>query len=473
MDHDGTPTGSTPDHATAATRRRLLATGLASLAGLTVAAPAATQPRRAAADLVSAYGLDAGALGLRPGSPDDQTATLQRALDRAAAAGAPLALPPGVYRIGHVRLPDGARLVGAPGACRLVFTGGPSLLSAGNLRRVSLDGLVLDGGGRSLPAGRALLHCETVEQLTVTGCTIADAGGLGLYAYATAGSIADTRIIGTATVALVTRNARGMIITRNVIDRAGDNGIQVLRFEPGEDGTLVTDNRITGVRNRSGGTGQYGNAINIYRANGVIVRGNRIADCTFSGVRGNSASNLQIVGNTVTEVGETALYSEFEFEAAVVANNIVDGAQTGISIANFATGGRVAVVQGNILRNLTPRESNPDPEFLLGGGMYVEADTAATGNVVERATAVGIQIGWGRYLRDVAVTGNVVRDCGMGIGVTVVPGARSTLIGGNVITGSLRGAIVGLDHKTPVTGDLATGGAERYPHLSISGNKIS
>ena len=37
-------------------------------------------------------------------------------------------------------------------------------------------------------------------------------------------SIADTRITGAATVALMTRNARGMIITRNVIDGAGDNG---------------------------------------------------------------------------------------------------------------------------------------------------------------------------------------------------------------------------------------------------------
>jgi uncharacterized secreted repeat protein (TIGR03808 family) len=465
-----------PPHADPTRRTVLsLAAGAAATFATTVPADAQPRPPRAGAGggPVSAFGIDAATLGLKPGSPDDQTAVLQRALERTAAAGAPLALPPGVYRVGGIRLPDGARLVGPPGACRLVFLGGASLLSASGARRIALDGLVLDGGGRPLPQDRALLHCEQVDALAVTNCTLAGADGTALYAYAAGGTISDNRITDTGDVAIQTRNATGLVITRNVIERAGNNGIQVLRFEAGPDGTLITDNRITGVRNRAGGQGQYGNGINVFRTNGVIVRGNRIADCAFSGVRGNSASNLQIVGNTVTNVGETALYSEFQFEAAMVANNIVDGAQMGISIANFASGGRIAVVQGNILRNLARRDANPDPEFLIGVGMYVEADTAATGNVVERASAVGIAVGWGPYLRDVALTGNVVRECGIGIGVTVVPGARSALVSSNVISGSLRGAIVGLDHKVPVTGDLAVAGAERYPHLALNGNKVS
>ena len=50
---------------------------------------------------------------------------------------------------------------------------------------------------------------------------------------------------------------------------------------------------------RRGGSGQYGNAINVFRADNVIVRGNRIGRAAFSAVRGNAASNLQIAGNTV------------------------------------------------------------------------------------------------------------------------------------------------------------------------------
>jgi len=47
----------------------------------------------------------------------------------------------------------------------------------------------------------------------------------------------------------------------------------------------------------------------------VIVRGNRIRNCAFSAVRGNTASNIQIVGNACSDIGEVALYSEFGFEA--------------------------------------------------------------------------------------------------------------------------------------------------------------
>ncbi len=109
------------------------------------------------------------------------------------------------------------------------------------------------------------------------------------------------------------------------------------------------------ITNKSGGSGQYGNAINVFRANNVIVRGNRIRNAAFSAVRGNAASNLQILGNTCTGFGEVALYAEFGFEGAVIANNIVDGAAIGVSVTNFNQGGRLAVVQGNLIRNVVAR----------------------------------------------------------------------------------------------------------------------
>jgi uncharacterized secreted repeat protein (TIGR03808 family) len=92
--------------------------------------------------------------------------------------------------------------------------------------------------------------------------------------------------------------------------------------------------------------------------------------------------------------------------------------------------------------------------------------------VVENARGAGIIAGWGNFLRDVAVTGNVVRQAGIGIGVSVVPGSRSALISSNIITGSRRGAIVGMDHARPVTGELGKDGAQPHAHLSIAGNRI-
>jgi uncharacterized secreted repeat protein (TIGR03808 family) len=156
----------------------------------------------------------------------------------------------------------------------------------------------------------------------------------------------------------------------------------------------------------------------------------------------------------------------------VIANNIVDGAQTGVSVTNFNEGGRLAVVQGNIFRNLSALTPNPRPDDLLGIGIYVEADTAVTGNVVEGAEAAGIAVGWGSFLRDVAVTGNVVRRAAIGIAVSVVSGARSTLISGNVVTGFQHGAIIGMDHARRVTTDLSKDGAKPYAHLTIVGNRI-
>ena len=155
----------------------------------------------------------------------------------------------------------------------------------------------------------------------------------------------------------------------------------------------------------------------MFRAANVIVRGNRIRNCAFSAVRGNAASNIQIDGNSITDVREVALYAEFGFEGALIANNTVDGAAIGVSVTNFNQGGRLAVVQGNIIRNLLPkRPAGTDPGDGAGIGIAVEADTAVTGNVIENAPTAGIMLGWGHYLRDVAVTGNVVRQADIGIG---------------------------------------------------------
>ena len=63
----------------------------------------------------------------------------------------------------------------------------------------------------------------------------------------------------------------------------------------------------------------------------------------------------------------------------MIANNIVDGAAVGISVTNFDVGGRLAVVQGNLLRNLGPVGPGQ------GVGLTIEADSVVTGNVIESA----------------------------------------------------------------------------------------
>ena len=76
-------------------------------------------------------------------------------------------------------------------------------------------------------------------------------------------------------------------------------------------------------------------------------------------------------------------------------------------MTNFNEGGRLAVIQGNLIRNLFRREH--EKEDKRGEGIGVEADAVVSGNTIEGAPTVGIQIGWGPFMRDVAATGNVIR----------------------------------------------------------------
>src|SRR5712692_8812270 len=412
------------DRAMKLDRRRLLA-----LTAATAGAAALASPARAAAR--TALGVDAGQFGLRPGSPDDQSRVLQRAIDECARTRMPLAIAAGLYRAGNLKLPSGAQLVGSRGATRLVLSGGPSLVSAVGADHVTLAGLVLDGGERPLPERRGLVQLEDCRSIKIADCEIRSSGRHGLVCSATDGEVIDSTLADTADVAIHALDSRGLVIARNRIDGAGNNGIEVWRSASGDDGTLVVDNRIENIANRAGGSGQYGNAVNVFRAANVIVRGNRIKHCAFSAVRGNAASNLQIEGNGIVDVREVALYAEFGFEGALIVGNSVDGA-----------------------------------------GIAVEADTAVTGNVIENAPTAGIMLGWGHHLRDVAVTGNVVRKADIGIGVSVVPGAGMALIADNVIAEVRRGAIVGMARSQPVTGDLAKGGAEQFANLAVSGNRV-
>lgn len=420
---------------------------------------------------VLALGADAAQFGVRPGTNADQTAALQRAIDQTAVTRTPLALAPGVYRAAGLKLPSGAHLAGARGA-RLVATGGQPLFTANQAETLTLSGLMLDGGGMALPRGRGLVHIVAARGVSISGCEIARAGGTALQLEQSEGRVTGNTVTDAANIAIHSYDARGLIVSGNTVRRSGNGGIWIWTSDKRDDGSIVSDNRIEDTQARGGGSGQNGNAINVYRAANVTVRGNHIRNAAFSAVRGNSASNITITGNTCNNVGEVALYSEFEFEGAVIANNTVDTAAIGVSVTNFDKGGRLAVVQGNVIRNLT--RNPPDGTEANQGhgtGITVQADTSVTGNTVENAPAIGIEAGWGPYLRDVTVTGNVVRQAGYGITVSVAAGAGAAVIANNLITGARRGAIAGMEWTKAVAADLIAESG-RYPQLSISGNKV-
>src|SRR3984957_19813061 len=232
-------------------RRRTLA-ALAGAAALGATKKAHAAPAREVAPRAE---LDAGAFGLRPNAPDDQSSILQRAV--------------------ALQLPPYAAISGVAGATRIVMSGGPSIMSASGSEHIAITDIVLDGAGIPLPERRGLLHVTQGRAVRINNCEIVNSGRNGISLESVEGEVAANTING-GDVAIFSIDARGLKISDNTIRGPGNGGILVWRSAAGDDGTLIVDNRIEGVMNKAGGSGQWGNAINVFRADNVIVRGNRI-----------------------------------------------------------------------------------------------------------------------------------------------------------------------------------------------------
>jgi uncharacterized secreted repeat protein (TIGR03808 family) len=431
-------------------------------AGLT-AASAHAGPRNASR--LAAAEVPASEHGLIPGAASDQAPALQTAIDAAAARGAPLMLPPGRLRTGPLTLRSGTRLIGAAGTTALEFIGDGSFLTGDGADGIVLEGLTLDGAYAPLEAD-GLVALKRCRGISLRSLNVARSAATGISLEACSGSVTDCTVTGAMQAGIHSLDAQGLDLIHNAVADCANNGIQVWRSDAGEDGSIVADNRIARIRADAGGSGQNGNGVNVFRAGGVIVSGNRITDCAYSAVRGNAASNIQIIANNCARLGEVALYAEFGFEGALISGNLVDTTASGISVTNFNRGGRLAIVQGNLIRNLFRREQ--EPEDKRGVGIAIEADTSVTGNVIENAPTAGIVVGWASWMRDVVATGNLIRSSR--VGILVSPQAGSCLLANNMISGASGGAIRAMDGSgAPIGPDLASAGSSDA-RLAISGN---
>ncbi|OXS99485.1 Tat protein [Notoacmeibacter marinus] len=460
-------------------RRRFIAgfggLSAAALGGMN-SARSATGPMLTNAGLRG--GIDAGEFGVRPDATDDQSGVFQRMIDEASRRNLPISLPPGHYPLSDIRLPERLRLSGTPGATRIRYTGRGFLMRAENTERIELDGLSIDGENRWLSDdSEALLELRQPGRIAITDCEIAGARKTALQLDGAEGLVRDNRISGAGAVGLFARQSRGLSIHANMVERCGDGGILVHRWQNSEDGTQILANRISQISAVSGGTGQNGNGINVFRAENVTIADNLIADCAFSAIRGNGASGLIARGNQCLRSGETALYAEFATTGSVITGNLIDRAANGISVVNFDSGGRLSTVSANIVRNLVDSGPYAPESGGFGLGISVEADTAVTGNVVESAARFGMIVGWGPYLRAVTVSNNVIRQAPVGLAVSIAEGARDALITGNLFDAVPEGAILGYRWLERATDDLAlmdeNGVRARHAHLTVARNRVS
>lgn len=444
------------------------------IAGLVLSVPATARAMPLLTDVDFRGALSARDFGIEPGMLDGGSKAFGKLLKEASARNTPIFLPPGTYQLSNIELPDNVRLQGVRGATRLVYAGDGSFLKAEGSKYVSLSGLTIDGANRWIADDQpALLTFRDVSNLTIDNCEILGAGKFGIWAEGSSGSIRVNTISGAAESAIYAIDNRNFEIRENRISDCGNGGILVHRWKKGHDGTMVSGNRIERIAARSGGTGENGNGINVFRADDVQVSDNHVTDCAFTAIRSNAGSNIQVSDNHCTASGETAIYSEFGFEGALISGNLIDGAANGILSVNFNEGGRLAVISGNLIRNMKLTAPYTQDDALFGIGIEAEADAAVTGNVIENAPRWGMLLGWGPYGRNVTATGNAIRKAGVGCAVTVVEGASNILVRDNSFADITEAAIAGYRWIEKVTGDLAIDGADKFPHLNIGGNQLS
>lgn len=416
--------------------------------------------------------IDAVAYREKSAAPDASSRKLQAMIDVAAKARVPLMLPAGTYTVSNLTLPDNSEIIGVAGATRLVYGGDGHMLTATNARSIRLSDITIDGANRWLGDDvSGLLQFTGVTDVDIDNCEISGSAKHGLALERCGGRIERCRISGAADAGIYAVQSVALGIGGNRVEDCGNGGILVHRWQKGEDGSTISGNRIARIGARDGGTGQNGNGINVFRADDVSVSGNHIADCAFTAIRANSASDVQISDNQCLRSGETAIYCEFEFVGATISGNLIDGAANGILVTNFDKGGRLASVTGNVVRNL----SLTAPYAQDGGfgiGIGAEADTLISGNTIENAPLWGLKLGWGAYMRNLVATGNIVRQAGVGCAVSVADGAGSAVISDNLFQETAGGAVVAFLWDKPASGELATRGSSAYPQLTVERNRV-
>jgi len=428
------------------------------------------------ASAFSAFGaINAVSEGLRLGSASNQGDKLQAILNKAARTNRAVFIEPGRYQVANVTLPKNTRIYGISGATRLEYAGGNHFIFAENAEHIELNSLVLDGGLLPIQEyANANLRVNNTKYVLIENCHFTSAAAHGVEIDKSGGRFERNRIdtaIGNA--GFFGLENRGLTITDNLVEECANAGIMIYRWTRGEDNTIVTNNRVRRINAIKGGTGPWGNGINTYQCDGVIVANNHVSDCAFSTIRSNSCNNIQITNNTCFRAGETSIYSEFAFQGANISGNVIDGGARGISIANLDQGGRMSVCANNLIRNIHEHAPYRDENHLFGNGISAEADISITGNVIENAANFGLMLGWGNYLRNVVASANIIRDTKTGVYVSVVEGTGNVTIVNNVMSNITRGGVIGYRWRDPVTGDLARTRGKQFTNLKIKDNQVN
>lgn len=440
-----------------------------------------------AADVVEAVlsrtQVDVKAFGAVGDGVADDTAAVQAAIDDAAAQGGGLVLVPvGTYLVsGALTLKAGVRLQGAPGSTRPVLrVGGASrstwLQTAVAAGDVTVDGLEFDLAG--LITSYALQVQTGARRFTMRDCTVRDAAPTALAMVETRDDVDGVTIDGCDFTGLLTGvrlnlGPRNVTIARCTFRVWRDRAIWLL----GGTSTACSDVLIEGN----------------------LIEGDSFTDASdvrqpvqISGSDTALHERVRIKGNTVKGNGHSwtnpvdfgvadmiSLHRCRDFE--VSGNTVLDGGDGGITVAMTCQTGRVS---GNLVRGTDA------VGIFLGSGTGTIRDVAVTGNVVANCgldemgdrTTTGRSGVWAYNATGLTLTGNVFLDDQttktMLYGVTLRTGTTAVTLTGNTYRGvpnRVHSDVAGVDYGSPImvrkTGNTIrnnTSAQAADPHLTAA-----
>lgn len=377
-------------------------------------------------------------------------------------------LAPGVTVSRGLTLAPGTRLIADRAGSTLRLIGEGPLIRVDGADRIEIENVAFEGG--RMGRDGALIEARDVGAFVMEGCVVRDAPRDAIRLERCGGAVRRTTIRGAGRGGVFSLDSAGLVLQSLHIEDVGDNAIQIWTSTPRHDGSTILDCRIHKVASRSGGNGQNGNGVSIFRAGGVTAKGNRISNCAFSALRNNGGRDVSFLDNACVGSGETAIFAEFAYRDVTIRNNLVDGGSSGIQMTNFAdAGGRGGVCADNVIRNIQRYFDPKADEWGLECAIKVEAETLVARNRIEGSPWVGVLVGWGAALKDVRVEDNVVRDAPIGVGVSVAPGAGRANVARNRIENAKDGAVVALRWTRPASGDL-TKMTNDFANLTLDGN---
>ncbi|GJE19065.1 TIGR03808 family TAT-translocated repetitive protein [Methylobacterium marchantiae] len=409
--------------------------------------------------------------------------TFQAAINQAAAVQKPLYVAAGSYSVANLRISDKLKIFATKGSVTIssadtnsFFLTVQSGMSGVRISDVTIEGIIFDGENKPFASAvtrPGLLRCVNVDRLTIRDCFISRSDRSGIDLIQSAGII-DSNEFYDCRTAIYSNKSSGLIVSQNYIRDSKDNGIMVWRSEQASDGTIIQGNRIYGIQNNTGGSGEFGNAIFVYQSNNVTSSNNNIIGCNYSALRYSQSSNAIISNNQISSTRETAIFVEAPddsaapYEGVVVVGNAIFDAGEGIKVVNANLGSRRSTISNNVLKNISQKtfdqwaspSRDPATRYAIttgGNGITASSDAVISGNLAESCGFSGIALTVsGSYnsetgtVRDqnavaASVVGNIIKNCPVGIGYSDDDLRGFANVSENIIIGASNASITKVD----------------------------